>query len=64
MCLFIDEHPSYHNFEPVELVFFITNYRSGSTRLVNYLEDDGDRLIVPTVVECWSLLWKLGRINS
>ena len=69
VCWFIDEllYPSYHNFEPVEPVFFMTGGRSGSTQLANYLEDDRDTFIVPTVVECWSpfiWLWKLGRINS
>ena len=69
VCWFIDEllYPSYHNFEPVEPVFFITGVRSGSTQLANYLEDDKDTFLVPTVQEgmypfLW--MWKLVGKNS
>jgi len=69
VCWFIDEllYPSYHNFEPVEPVFFMTAVRSGSTQLANYLEDDRDTFIVPSVQEgmypfLW--VWKLVGTNS
>ena len=69
VCWYIDEllYPSYHNFEPVEPVFFITGVRSGSTQLANYLEDDKDTFIVPTVKEAFYpflWMWKLTGINN
>ena len=53
VCWFVDEllYPAYHKADIKELVFFITAPRSGSTQLAQYLEDDKDNFISPTVGE-------------
>ena len=64
VCWFLDEflYPDYHKKEIKEPVFFITAPRSGSTQLCQYLEDDKENFIVPTVAEAmmpYIWFWKL-----
>ena len=64
VCWFVDEllYPAYHKVDIKEPVFFITAPRTGSTQLCQYLEEDKENFIVPTVGEglfpyIW--FWKL-----
>ena len=64
VCWFVDEllYPAYHKVDIKEPVFFITAPRSGSTQLAQYLEDDKDNFISPTVGEAmlpYIWFWKL-----
>ena len=64
VCWFMDEllYPDYHKVDIKEPVYFITAPRSGSTQLCQYLEDDKENFIVPTVIEAmmpYIWFWKL-----
>ena len=64
VCWFLDEllYPDYHKKEIKEPVFFATAPRSGSTQLCQYLEDDKENFVVPTVAEAmmpYIWFWKL-----
>ena len=64
VCWFMDEllYPGYHKVDIKEPVFFMTAPRSGSTQLCQYLEDDKENFIVPTVIETimpYIWFWKL-----
>ncbi|XP_065900383.1 uncharacterized protein [Dysidea avara] len=64
VCWYIDEllYPSYHKVNIDEPVFMITAPRTGSSQLCQYLEDDYENIIAPTVGEglfpyIW--MWKI-----
>jgi len=64
VCWYIDImfFPSYHKTEVGDLLFFISGIRSGSTQLVQYLEDDTETFIAPQKIEMiypFIWLWKL-----
>ena len=64
VCWFVDEllYPAYHKVDIKEPVFFITAPRSGSTQLAQYLEEDKNNFIFPTVGEAmlpYIWFWKL-----
>ena len=64
VCWFVDEllYPAYHKVDIKEPVFFITAPRSGSTQLCQYLEEDKENFISPTVGEAvmpYIWFWKL-----
>ena len=64
LCWFLDEilYPDYHKVDIKEPVFFLTAPRSGSTQLCQYLEDDKENFIIPTVAEMFTpyiWYWKL-----
>ena len=64
VCWFLDEllYPDYHKVNIKEPVFFLTAPRSGSTQLCQYLEDDKESFIIPTVGEAlfpYIWFWKL-----
>ena len=64
VCWFMDEllYPDYHKVDIKEPVFFMTAMRSGSTQLCQYLEDDKENFIVPTVGEAlfpYIWFWRL-----
>ena len=64
VCWFMDElmYPDYHKVDIKDPVFFMTAPRSGSTQLCQYLEDDKENFIVPTVIEAimpYIWFWKL-----
>ena len=64
VCWFLDEllYPDYHKEDIKDPVFFITAPRSGSTQLCQYLEDDKENFVVPTVAEAimpYIWFWKL-----
>ena len=66
VCWFLDEllYHSYHNSDIKDPVLVISASRSGSTQLVNYLEDDERNFISPMKIEgqfpyiwVWKLVW-------
>ena len=64
VCWFVDEllYPAYHKVDIKEPVFFVTAPRSGSTQLCQYLEDDKENFISPTIAEAmmpYIWFWKL-----
>ena len=64
VCWFLDEllYPDYHKVDIKEPVFFLTAPRSGSTRLWQYLEEDKENFIIPTIAEVsipYIWYWKL-----
>ena len=64
VCWFVDEllYPAYHKVDIKEPVFFITAPRTGSTQLCQYLEEDKENFIAPTVGEVlfpYIWFWKL-----
>ena len=64
VCWFVDEllYPAYHKVDIIKPVFFVTAPRSGSTQLCQYLEDDKENFISPTVAEAmvpYIWFWKL-----
>ena len=64
VCWFMDEllYPDYHKVDIKEPVFFMTAPRSGSTQLCQYLEDDKENFIIPTVGEAlfpYIWFWRL-----
>ena len=64
VCWFMDEllYPDYHKVDIKEPVFFMTGSRSGSTQLCQYLEEDKENFIAPTVTEAimpYIWFWKL-----
>ena len=73
VCWFVDEllYPAYHKVDIKEPVFFITAPRTGSTQLSQYLEEDKENFISPTVAEAimpYIWFWKfllpiLGRLG-
>ena len=77
VCWFVDEllYPAYHKVDIKEPVFFVTAPRSGSTQLAQYLEEDKENFVTPTIAEgmfpyiwFWRLIIpifvKLGIINK
>ena len=64
VCWFLDEllYPDYYKADIKEPVFFLTAPRSGSVQLWQYLEEDKENFIVPTVAEVsmpYIWYWKL-----
>ena len=64
VCWFLDEflYPAYHKVNIRKPIFFITAPRSGSTQLCQYLEEDKENFITPTVAEAvipYIWFWKL-----
>ena len=64
MCWFLDEllYSDYHNVDIKEPVFFLTAPRSGSIQLCQYLEEDKENFIIPTIAEVlvpYIWYWKL-----
>ena len=64
VCWFVDEllYPAYHKVDIKEPVFFVTAIRSGSTQLTQYLEEDKENFIIPSVGEMlfpYIWLWKM-----
>ena len=64
VCWFMDEllYPDYHKVDIKEPVFFMTAPRSGSTQLCQYLEDDKENFIIPTIREAlfpYIWFWRL-----
>ena len=53
VCWFIDEllFSKYHNVTIEEPIFFVTGWRTGSTQLAYYLEDDKANFVVPKLEE-------------
>jgi len=64
VCWYIDEllYSSYHKVNIGKPVFMITAHRTGSTQLSDYLQDDTENFIAPTVAEAmfpYIWVWKI-----
>ena len=64
VCWFLDEllYSDYHKVDIKEPVFFLTAPRSGSIQLCQYLEEDKENFIIPTIAEVsvpYIWYWKL-----